>query len=170
MEIENLIKAQCIGLHRVCNRITENSLKEWRRQFGIRDINHKWDHQMKKNKAPGRTCITIQKENKHHLKFCQGITCCNKPLPGFNARASSIRSEIKLSISQCNRCSRHATAIRKGIQCMMELVEELDGTASKNTLLDLYMRNFTSSVSMRTLANTIKQINERKDSRRIRRC
>jgi len=151
-EIKNLIMGRAIGAHRIVCSTGRRIEKEWRKEFEI-DINSikklKEDIKTATNsnsntlcfsKAVGKrtyeTCrgVAVKREQKKRkvnpscptdslFKCCNGITCDRKCKMWYPQSNFSI-NQIKSTTKQCQRCSRHMTAIRKSKHILLDISEE----------------------------------------------
>jgi len=151
-EIKNLIMGRAIVAHRIVCSTGRRIEKEWRKEFEI-DINSikklKEDIKTATNsnsntlcfsKAVGKrtyeTCrgIAVKREQKKRkvnpscptdslFKSCNGITCDRKCKMWYPQSNFSI-NQIKSTTKQCQRCSRHMTAIRKSKHILMDIAKE----------------------------------------------
>ena len=114
LEIESLIKARCIGFHRICHKISDDNLIGWRKQFKIRDLNKR--RKYKPMHQNTRKVNAHTSDNTTQTKYCQGITYIHKTISKQSNNLRLLRAEIPIKSNQCNRCSMesHTAQKRKG--------------------------------------------------------
>jgi len=151
--IKTLIMGRAIGAHRIICSTGKRTKKEWRKKFKV-DVNSIQKLKKAMIKTTEKTSNTLvlskafrkrtyeicrgtalKRERKKqkitpettttsHLKSCYGITCDHKCKMWYPRSNFSI-NQIKSTSKQCQRCSRHMTALRKSKQILNDISKKI---------------------------------------------
>jgi len=170
-EIKNLIMGKAIGTHRIIGSTGTRLEKEWWKEFNI-DINSIKKLKEESNpssiksevispteKGPRKrkyaTCggkpvalpskrirtTIIDTENATLKRKCTGVTCIAK-YKGWYPNSSFSQNQIKISIKQCQRCSRYMTVLKLCHTASNEIKAASENDI--NILIEFIQNNFNN--------------------------
>ena len=127
---KELLIAKNVCLHRILNETTTKQEKEWKQQYELQETyfrEHKKCIKINQGKIPiktlhvteqqGEKTATQKAEYNIGTRFCSGVTC-NKNSKKWNTSNNNNASRLSQKQTQCQRCCKHLTAMRKGANAL----------------------------------------------------
>jgi len=130
--IKELLIAKSVSLHRILNQTTTSKTNTWVVEYELQEShyrdckdfiksneNHsnKAKEKINKQSKQLKQLETKETSNSHNTRYCSGITC-NKKTKIWNTSRCENASKLNHNQIQCQRCSKHLTAMRKGINIL----------------------------------------------------
>jgi len=127
--IQELLIAKSVSLHRILNQTTTSKTNTWNSRYELQESQYRdCKNFIKSNKNSNKkdkenvnknlkSLQSTETFNLHNNRYCTGITC-NKKTKIWNTSKCENASKLNQYQTQCQRCSKHLTAMRKGINIL----------------------------------------------------
>ena len=131
-EIKELLIAKSVSLHRILNQTTSLQTTTWKTQYELQESSFRdYKECIKSNKnstiittntaqQPSTQIQTATTMHSNNTRYCTGITC-NKKTHMWNTSRCNNASKLNHKKTQCQRCSKHLTAMKKGASFLHNL-------------------------------------------------
>jgi len=152
--IKELLIAKNVCLHRILNETATKQENEWKKQYDLQETyyrEHKKCIRINQSRTPTKISRVTERQGKRaettnieqHMgtRYCSGITC-NKNSKNWNTSNNDNASRLSQKQTQCQRCCKHLTAMRKGAKVLNELGSQNSNT--QNTIIQITSQNIHS--------------------------